>query len=117
MAFQFANIVSVQEYFRGVHGQFGREVGVVSAGALGDVLSPGVVVEAVAARGAAHLAVAGVVVAAVTEGEAVGGVAAEEVERRSLHQRGEAQLPTVGQLAVDTLQVCYQGQALSSIKH
>ena len=79
MAFQFANIVSIQEYFRGIHGQFGREVGVVPVGALGDVLGPGVVVEAGAPGGAAHLAVAGVVVAAVAEGEAVGRVGTEEI--------------------------------------
>lgn len=48
--------------------------------------------EAAAARGAAHLAVAGVVVAAVAEGEAVGSVGTQELRRGGLHQGRESHL-------------------------
>ena len=74
-----AEVVAVHADDGGVHGDEEGHVGVVAGGALDDVDGPGRVVEAVAALGALHSAVAGEEVAAHAEGEAVGLVLAQEL--------------------------------------
>ena len=74
-----AEVVAVHADDGGVHGDEEGHVGVVAGGALDDVDGPGRVVEAGAALGALHAAVAGVKVAAHAEGEAVGLVRAQEL--------------------------------------
>ena len=74
-----AEVVAVHADDGGVHGDEEGHVGVVAGGALDDVDGPGRVMEAGAALGALHAAVAGVEVAAHAEGEAVGLVLAQEL--------------------------------------
>ena len=63
-----------------------------------------------AAHGTRHLAVAGVVVAAVAEREAVPGVGAQELGRRRVDKWGERLLSGVGKTTIDALQVSNAGQ-------
>ena len=115
MAFQFANIVTIQIELGCIHGQLGWEVSEVGAGALGDVLGPGVVMETVAVPGAAHLAVTSVVIAAVTQSKAVSAVGAEKVQRIGVHQGSKGLVQGVGQLTVDALEVGNVRKILQSI--
>ena len=82
---QLADVVPVQEQLGRIHGQLGRQICEVGAGALGYVLRPRVVVVAVASAGTCHLAVARIIVTAVAKGEAVGLVGAEKVEGACVH--------------------------------
>lgn len=106
---QLGEVVPVQIDIRGIHWDPGRDIreglgriAPASAGTVHDIGGPGLVVIAGAIGGTDHLAVAGIEIAAVTEGEAVGPVRTKEVRGRGLHQRRDGSGSTsVGEPAVD----------------
>ena len=101
-----AEVVPVQVEAGGVHRYLlGQLVGVAPVRAVDHVRRPRLIVVARAIGGAGHLAVAGVEVATVAQGEAVGVVFAQELGVGRLDQRDERVLPIVEELAVDALQV------------
>ena len=90
---QLAQIIAVQIDVGRVHRYPGRDVRQqiscrrrTATGAVDDVGGPRLVVVAGAVGRAGHLAVAGVEIAAVAQGEAVGPVRAEEIGRSGFHQ-------------------------------
>ena len=87
VAGQGPDIGTVQVQFRHVHRDPFGQIGMRSAGAVDDISRPGLVVVAGAVGGAGHLAIAGVKVATMAQGETVGLVGAQEVGRRGLDQR------------------------------
>ena len=77
---QATQAIPVQIDLCGVHRDLGRQLGGgVIAVALDNVVSPGGVAVAGAAHRAGHLAVAGIIVATVTESEAVRLIGAQEI--------------------------------------
>jgi len=102
---QFAEIVPVEINLRGVHRQSTRQGFVAGARAVDDVRRPGLIVITRAVGRAGHLAVAGVKVAAMAQGEAVGLVSAQELRRFSLQQRYERFVTVVRESTVNGLEV------------
>ena len=94
MARQLRQIVAVQIKLSGVHGDpFGQIVQRAGRSrAIDNVWRPGGVVIATAAGRTGHLAIAGIKVAAMAEGEAVGLVGAEEFFRPDVDQRHQRRL-------------------------
>ena len=78
---QLAQIVAVEINLGGVHGYPSGDLAGTESRAVDDVSVPGLIVIALAVRRAGHLAVAGVKVAAVAEGEAVSLVATQKLFR------------------------------------
>ena len=86
-------------------GYAGRDVGDSVGGAVDHVGGPRLVVVAAAVGRTRHLAVAGVELAAVAQGEAVRLVGAQKVSSAGLHQGHVGLLAAVRQPAVDGLEV------------